>query len=557
MKMTDLRLTLKIGKYQDQVDKRLERWQTHDFARRLWAKDPTLWHPEPLPEITDRLGWLTLPERMQDRCEGIQAFALEVQEEGFSQVLLLGMGGSSLAPEVFQKTFGNAQDDPALVVLDSTHPAAIVDAEKKLDLSRTLVLVSSKSGTTLETISLFRYFWARISAIHPEAGRFFSAVTDAGSPLEKTAREKGFREVFLAPPDVGGRYSAFTEFGLVPAALIGLDIRSLLGKGRLAMNGSFPAGKKTQSPGYILGASLGELFPDRDKLTIWTTPSLASFTNWLEQLLAESTGKQGKGIVPVVGEPFFPAEDYGDDRVFVGIFLAGEPDAELERQILDVEAAGHPTIRIVLEEKLDMGEEFFYWELATASAGAILSIHPFNQPDVQLAKDLAKSAMGSNPKGKRSSGAASESLSADDEKRCASAIESLFSKVMPGDYFAVQAYLPATPENQRALQDVRKELFHKTRLATTLGFGPRFLHSTGQLHKGGPDKVIAIQLVDEPEQVSPVPGTEYTFASLIRAQSAGDYQALRQRKRRILRINLEKDIPGGLQKLRNFISDTV
>jgi transaldolase/glucose-6-phosphate isomerase len=548
------RLTLEIGRYQNPVAARLRQWKAQHFARRLWARDPTLWNPEPLPEITDRLGWLVLPESMQDKCEDILLFARQIKKEGFSHVLLLGMGGSSLAAEVFQKTFGNTPGYPELKVLDSTHPAGITALENELDLSRTLVLVSSKSGTTLETLSLFRYFWNKVSEGHDKAGRFFAAITDGGSPLEQLAKKKRFRRTFLSSPDVGGRYSAFTEFGLVPAALIGLDIQKLLEKGRIASKESLPTEEEKNSPGFILGAALGELAQHKNKLTIWTTPSLRSFTAWLEQLLAESTGKQGRGIVPIVGEPFVPAEIYGRDRVFVGFFLEEEHNPELERRFLELEDSGHPAIRIVMKEKFDLGQEFYLWELATAAAGAVIGIHPFNQPDVQLAKDLARSAMGAGKEKKEAGKNIPNEVSIQEEKACAAAIEDLFSKARPGDYIALQAYLPPTSEIGWVLQNVRSALFERTKLATTLGFGPRFLHSTGQLHKGGPNTVIAIQVVDEPEQDLPVPGTDYTFAELIEAQARGDYQALQQRKRKALRIKLGKNVLDGLQKLGGFFT---
>jgi transaldolase/glucose-6-phosphate isomerase len=548
-------LILNLGRYQDTVNRRLDRWEAQDFARRIWAKDPFLWHPEPQPEIIDRLGWLALPERMQDRCEDILSFAQQIKGEGFTDVLLLGMGGSSLAPEVFQKTFGNIPGYPEICVLDSTHPSAILTVEKKLDLANTLVLVSSKSGTTLETLSLFRYFWYRLSEKHNNPGHRFVAITDAGSPLEHLAKEKKFRKTFLPSPDVGGRYSALTEFGLVPAALIGMDIQVLLDKGKTVSEKSFSPGDEKKSQGFILGASLGELTQHRDKLTIWTSSSLDCVPLWLEQLLAESTGKQGKGIVPIVQEELVQAEIYGHDRVFVGIFLKEEPAPELEKHLRELGAAGHPTIRIVLEEKLDLGMELFIWELATASAGAVLGINPFNQPDVQLTKDLTRAAM---EKGKEATETAKGRFfgaSTGNEKACADAIKDLLSNTKPGDYIALQAYLPPNPDLIRVLQSVRNALFKQTRLATTLGFGPRFLHSTGQLHKGGPSSVLAIQIVDEPEQDMPVPETGYTFATLIESQALGDCRALQQRERLVLRISLGKNPANGLKKLEGFFSD--
>jgi transaldolase/glucose-6-phosphate isomerase len=538
-------LNLSLGKFQDQVDQRMDRWEAQQFARRMWTKDPTLWFPDPQPGITDRLGWLALPERMQDKCEDILSFSHRIKEEGFSHVLLLGMGGSSLAPEVFQKTMGNAPGFPELIVLDCTHPAAIIDVEKKLDPANTLVLVSSKSGTTLETLSLFRYFWTWVSKNHNKPGRCFVAITDEGSSLEGLAREKKFRRTFLPSPDVGGRYSAFTEFGLVPAALIGMDVQRLLEKGRIA---------EKKSLGFILGATLGELAPQRDKLTIWTTSSLAGFPSWLEQLIAESTGKKGKGIVPVVDEPFAPTEIYGQDRVFVGIFLEQENSHDLEGRLRKLEVSGNPTIRIDLKEKLDIGMEIFRWEIATASAGAVLGIHPFNQPDVQLAKDLTRLAMEKSGKATETAQDPLRELSIEEEHASACALESLLLTAKPGDYIAMQAYLPPSTEITLSLQDLREALLKHSRLATTLGFGPRFLHSTGQLHKGGPNTVLAIQITDVPEQDLRVPETDYTFAALIEAQAQGDYRALQQNKRRTLRITLGRDVIGGLKKLAGFFS---
>jgi transaldolase/glucose-6-phosphate isomerase len=335
--------------------------------------------------------------------------------------------------------------------------------------------------------------------------------------------------------------------------LIGLDIQKLLDKGLAASEESLPVKPLKISQGFTLGAALGEMATVKDKLTIWTTPSLTSFTGWLEQLLAESTGKQGRGVVPIVEEPFVPAEFYGRDRVFVGFFLSGEKDPELERGFLDLENAGHPTLRIVLDEKIDLGLEFFRWELATASAGAVLGIHPFNQPDVQLAKDLTRSAMEKGQQRAKSEKSLLKSININEEKACRRAIKDFFAKARPGDYVAVQAYLAATPEIISALNDARNAIFKDTRLATTLGLGPRFLHSTGQLHKGGPNSVLAIQLIDEPENDLPVPGTDYTFASLIEAQANGDIQALLQRKRRVFRIQLGKNALAGLKKLEDFL----
>lgn len=545
--------SLNFGGLHQHVEQRLDRWAEQNFARRVWSRDFSLWQSEPQPDLADRMGWLDLPQRMEHKCDAILSFARQIKEEGLSHVLLLGMGGSSLAAEVFQKTFGSAPGFPELFVLDSTHPAAVTAVERGLNLTKTLVLVASKSGTTLETLSLFRYFWARLSALHNRPGHYFAAITDAGSYLARLAGERNFRRTFLPASDVGGRYSAFTEFGLVPAALIGLDIRKLLEKARAASENSRVAGAEKKSAGYLLGAVLGELARYRDKITIWTTPSLAGFPAWLEQLLAESTGKQGKGIVPVVEEPVGRTEIYGQDRIFAGFFFENEPALELEKHLRALEAIGHPTIRIELKEKCDLGTEIFRWELAAASAGAVLGIHPFNQPDVQLAKDLTRQTMEKSQEERDKTGAPIEEFSIKDEKTCAAALRNFLSAASPGDYIALQAYLPPTQENTRALRMLGDTLLENTRLATTLGFGPRYLHSTGQLHKGGPNTVLALQIIDRPEPHLPIPETDYTFASLIEAQALGDYRALRERDRRVLRITVSGNAIEGVKTLAGFI----
>lgn len=546
------RLSFNLGDFYKQVERRLDRWAEQNFAQRIWAKDPSLWQSEPQPDIVDRLGWLALPERMQDKCDALLSFAHKIKDEGFNHVLLLGMGGSSLAPEVFQKTFGNAPGFLELFVLDCTHPAAIMAVENTLDLAKTLFIVSSKSGTTIETLSLFRYFWARVSEQHENPGRRFIAITDAGSPLARLAQERNFRRIFLPFPDVGGRYSAFTEFGLVPAALIGLDIRRLLENARDASQISRLKGAEEKSPSFLLGAALGELAPHRNKITFLTTPSLAGFPVWLEQLIAESTGKQEKGIIPVVEEPVSPLETYGRDRVFAGLFLEEDQPRDQEEHFRTLEASGHPTIRVGLKEKYDLGREIFRWELATASAGAVLGIHPFNQPDVQRAKDLARKAVGKSGEAREKAGRPIEEFSTDDENTCAAAFFDFLSAAESNDYIALQAYLPPTQEIIQALQTLRHALLKHTQLATTLGFGPRFLHSTGQLHKGGPNTVLALQIVDSPEPVLPVPETDFTFASLIEAQASGDYRALQERNRRVLRISVNRNVIEGLGTLKGF-----
>jgi transaldolase/glucose-6-phosphate isomerase len=518
----------------------------------MWAKDPLLWFSKPQPEITDRLGWLVLPEMMRDNLEELSSFALQIKDEGLIQVVLLGMGGSSLAPDVFQNIFGNAPGYPGLLVLDSTHPSAVCSVEDRLDLKRTLFLVSSKSGTTQETLSLFRYFWHKSSLKTESPGEHFVAITDPGTPLMKLAQERGFRRVFEANPDVGGRYSALTYFGMVPAALIGMDIHRLIDRAWTASEKCAFCGSEDQAAGIILGAALGEVSRDRDKMTFIASDSIRSFPDWLEQLIAESTGKDDRGILPVAGEPLIPVSEYGQDRCFVFLTLSGESDAELEDRMKTLKQAGHPFVRIELSDKFDLGREIFSWEVAVASAGSVLGIHPFNQPDVQLAKDFTKKAMENIGK---EEGSNEETKSFDEPKALVQALKDWLGQANPGDYIAIQAYLPPSEEVTEALQSVRFELLKRTKLATTLGYGPRFLHSTGQLHKGGPNNGLFLQIVDEPNTELPVPETDYSFKNLIKAQAMGDYRALKQRGRRILRVNLKSDTSSGLRKLSESIHE--
>jgi len=543
--------TFKIGEFQAQVDERLKLWKRQNFSRRLWSKDPTLWFSETKPEITDRLGWLSLPEMMHGRLEELVSFAEQVKDEGMSHVVLLGMGGSSLAPDVFQKTFGNVEDYPQLFVLDSTHPSAVLAEEEKLDLQRTLFLVSSKSGTTLETLSLYRYFWNRVSQAVEKPGRHFVAITDSGSALQKLAIDRGFRRVFEANPDVGGRYSALTYFGMVPAALIGMDIHNLLDRAWVAAENCAFFISEENASGLILGAALGEIAKKRDKLTFFASLSISSFPDWLEQLIAESTGKDGKGILPVAGEPSVSSEDYGQDRLFVFLTLKGEDDKEMEERMNALKQAGHPVIRIELKDKFDLGREIFTWEMAVASAGSVLGIHPFNQPDVQLAKDFTRKAMEKG--GKETEGSTVDTWSIDDSEGLDQALKEWLSQSQPRDYIALQAYLAPTPKMTEALQDIRLELLYRTHLATTLGYGPRFLHSTGQLHKGGQNRGLFLQLIDEPGIELPVPESGYDFKNLIKAQAEGDYRALKERGRRVLRVNLKTDVGRGIRRLHDVI----
>ncbi len=549
------RQILELGRDQSRLGERLKSWKEMNFTRRLWNKDPTLWFSEPVPEIKDRLGWLTLPETMHEKLEDLAAFAQEVKEERIIHIVLLGMGGSSLAPEVFQKTFGYKKGYPGLFVLDSTHPEAVRSMQEMIDFRKTLFLVSSKSGTTLETLSLFRHFWNEMSQVYDNPGRYFVAITDPGTPLMNLAQERSFRQVFEAPPDVGGRYSALSVFGLVPAALIGLDTHKLLDRAWITLENNAFCLPEDEASGLILGAALGELSETRDKLTFLTSSSLGSLPDWIEQLVAESTGKDGKGLVPVANEPKATIHAYDKDRVFVGLNLEGDQDRELDERLKDLEAAGHPTIRITLEEKVDLGQEIFRWEIAVAAIGAVIGIHPFNQPDVQLSKEFTQKMMEEDEAEKKDNNEV-KTFSVEDPEGLADALADWVLGASPGDYIALQAYLNPLKEVTSGLQKIRNELLNRTRLATTLGYGPRFLHSTGQLHKGGPNNGLFLQLVDEPEFDLPVPETNFSFGKLIRAQSMGDYQALKQKGRRVLRINLRRDVVAGLEKLMDLMRRT-
>lgn len=542
------RLELRPGKYRKRVERRLKAWQNAQFCERLWKKDPTLWSKEPQAELTDRLGWLELPETMEKQAAELIGFADRVKADGFRHVVLLGMGGSSLAPEVFQRTFGNRPGYPALQVLDSTHPAAVKTVESAIDVSRTLFVVSSKSGTTTETSSFFYYFWDKLKQLRSDPGSHFVAITDPGTPLEALAKERNFRATFHAPEDVGGRYSALTVFGLVPAALIGVDIAGVLARARRMREACGLSAADGANPGLALGAALGELaLAKRDKVTFLCSPSLAAFPAWAEQLVAESTGKDRKGIVPVADEIPAPADRYGSDRFFIYFRLAGDDDRELGGLAAALQAGGHPLARIELRDKIDIGQEFFLWEFAVAAAGAAIGVHPFNQPDVQVAKDLAKKAM-SRSGGKGRAKVRGEVAAANGEV-LRGAVRSWLGKKKSRDYIAVQAFLEPSAENADSLSKICGVLRERVGAAATLGFGPRFLHSTGQLHKGGPNRVMALQIVDQPAHDLPVPETNYTFDALIRAQALGDWSALNQRRRRALRVNLGEDSAAGLTKL--------
>jgi transaldolase/glucose-6-phosphate isomerase len=502
------------------VDRRGETLSAADVPKRIWNRDPTVWKDDPAtPEIRDRLGWLTVGEAMEKEVAALVGFAGEVRSH-YDRVVLCGMGGSSLAPEVLWRTFGAAPGFPTLHVLDSTHPQAVVSALDGVDIAGTLFLVSSKSGTTQESDSFFRHFWDAAGG----RGAQFVAITDAGTPLAELAAERGFRRTFLNPPDIGGRYSALSYFGLVPAALLGADVAGLLERARAGAESCGPEVPVRDNPGARLGAILGEAaLAGRNKATFVLSPEMAGFGSWVEQLIAESTGKEGRGILPVVAEPLGEPQVYGSDRLFVSMTLAGATARGDEQRLEALAAAGHPVVRLTLEDRLDLGREFFRWEFATAVAGSILRINAFDQPNVAESKAnttaVLKDGRPSSPAAKRVD------------------VEAFLAGFRPGDYLALMAYLPPTAENDGRLASLRSRLRDRLKVATTLGYGPRFLHSTGQLHKGGPPVGHFVQIVDHPESDVPIPGAPFTFGTLIAAQAAGDFQALRQRGRPVIRVD--------------------
>src|SRR5690242_13367306 len=515
------RHSAQLRAFDQQVALRLAELERARVPKRIWARDPTVWKPDPkTPEIADRLGWLTVGEVMAQQVKMLAGFAEEIRRE-FDHVVLCGMGGSSLAPEVLWRTFGRRPPPgyPTLTVLDSTDPRAVTGAVADGEVARTLFLISSKSGTTQETDCLYRHFWERSG----QRGTQFVAVTDPDTPLARLAAERRFRRAFSNPRDIGGRYSALSYFGLVPAALIGIDVGALLHRAHRPAEAAAPLVPAAQNPAAWLGALLGEAaLAGRNKATFVLSPGIGRFGLWVEQLIAESTGKEGKGILPVAGEPLGPPDVYGRDRVFVELSLPGESDDAVQGRLRALNAAGHPVVRLTLEDRYDLGQEFFRWEFATAVAGAILRINAFDQPNVAESKQNTKEVLA----GKKPPTPASS----------ASELDRFFAAIKPGDYLALMAYLPPTPENDRRLAVARAKLRDRLKVATTLGYGPRFLHSTGQLHKGGPPVGHFLQIIERVEQDVPIPGMPYTFGQLESAQAEGDLLALRGRGRPAVRI---------------------
>ena len=561
------------------VQSTLRKLEEQKFSKRLWDCDASLWKSEPEARkiIRNALGWLTIARAMREQQDAIKSFAEEAREAGFRHAVLLGMGGSSLCPDVLRATFGTAPGYLGLHVLDSTVPANVAHVEKSIDLAQTLFLVSSKSGGTTETLSFYQYFYGQVRKVKGEkAGENFVAITDPGSGLEKLAAERSFRRVFHGAPDIGGRYSALSNFGMVPAALIGLDIADVLDRAERMMAACGPRVAAGDNPGVSLGVILAEAArAGRDKITFVISSEIGTFADWVEQLIAESTGKEGKGLVPVAGEALGEPSNYGDDRIFVHMRLASDSGESTARKLKKLEDAGHPVIRIELASKFDLAQEFFCWEVATATAGALLEINAFDQPNVQESKDNTKRLLeGFRFEGKlpaESAVLASEGLEfyCDPETRSAlekrskgadsaeTLLAGFLEQARPGDYAALMAYLERTPEIESQLQSIRLGLRDALRAATTLGFGPRFLHSTGQLHKGGPNKGLFLQITAADSEDLRIPGEPYTFSVLKQAQALGDLQSLESKKRRVLRVHMAKDTRSGLERLSKVLEAAV
>ena len=542
-------------------------WRASGKVRRLWQHDTSLWTGT---DEANWLGWLSITEQQIANADNLRRLAEEVKREGFTDILLLGMGGSSLCPEVLEKTFGRIAGFPQLHVLDSTDPAQIKTFESQVNLAKTLFVVSSKSGTTLEPNIYKQYFFEHVKRVvgAEKVGSHFIAITDPGSKMQQVAEADRFRHIFHGDLSIGGRYSALSNFGMVPAALMGLDIAKFLDPTAEMVEACAPSVPVHENPGVTLGIILGIAVKNgRDKVTIITSPGISDLGAWLEQLLAESTGKQGKGIIPVDREELASPDVYGNDRIFAYVRLDSAPDAVQDAKVAALEQSGHPVVRISLADIYDLGQEFFRWEIATAVAGSIIGINAFNQPDVEASKIATRNLTaeyektGSLPAETPlfDNGGVklfTDSTNADalgkavaGNKSLAGYLRAHLSRLAAGDYFALLAFIEMSFENEARLQEIRRTLRNNKRVATCMGFGPRFLHSTGQAYKGGPNSGVFLQVTCDDAVDLPVPGQKYTFGVVKAAQARGDFQVLAERGRRALRVHLGQDVNSGLAAL--------
>ncbi|MDR3667233.1 MAG: hypothetical protein P4L35_10365 [Ignavibacteriaceae bacterium] len=545
------------------VENRLQLWEENNSCARLWNLDSTLWKqkPEENIELSNRLGWLNLPLSMQNHVNELNEFAESVKKV-FDNIVLLGMGGSSLAPEVFYKTFGKKKGYPALTVLDSTHPLSVRRIVDICDINRTLFIVSSKSGGTTETMSFFYLFYDSLSKIGTNPGDHFIAITDKGSGIESIALDNKFKKIFITPGEVGGRYSALTYFGLVPAVLIGVDISELLKNAEKMEKNCSKNSDLLLSEGFRLGALLGELnLRKKDKITFFASPKISSIPSWIEQLIAESTGKEGKGIIPVISEPTGALEVYGTDRVFIHLRVKDDDNTNYDSIVVKLKNAGFPVVVIHLDDVYDLGKEIYKWEIATAMAGSIMAINPFDQPNVQLAKTLANESMeqfkqtGKLPVETPAIIQNNISLFGKfNSKDIKPAFIEFISKAAAGDYFSIQCFLPFSTNLDSSIDKLKIALRNKFHIAVTSGYGPRFLHSTGQLHKGDGNKGLFIQFTSDAVYDIDVPGRGYSFGTLITAQAQGDLKALRNNGRRVISIHLSGNLNDHIDYFTSLLN---
>ncbi|HEY1936605.1 MAG TPA: bifunctional transaldolase/phosoglucose isomerase [Candidatus Angelobacter sp.] len=557
------------------VQATLKDWQANNKMARLWQGDASLWTSDDENKWT---GWLHVVEDQIAHSQQLAEIAADAAKAGFSDALLLGMGGSSLCPEVLKITFGKQPGHPKMHVLDSTDPAQIKTIENQVDLARTLCIVASKSGSTLEPNIFKQYFFNRVQQVisKEKAGQHFIAITDPGSKMQQVAERDGFRKIFFGVPSIGGRYSALSNFGMVPASVMGLDVRKFLQRTQEMVEACGPEVPAEQNPGAVLGAILGTLGNlGRNKVTIITSSGIHDLGAWLEQLIAESTGKIGKGLIPVDRETLGAPQVYGDDRVFIHLRLANEPDTAQKQRLDALRNAGQPVVEIELSDVYDLGQEFFRWEIATAVAGSILQINPFNQPDVEASKIVTRQLTEAYEKsGKLPEEAPiftqdgiklfTDARNAENLNKLAANDRSLtgflrahLNQLGSGDYMAVLAYIEMNDDHENQLQAMRHAVRDRKRVATCLGFGPRFLHSTGQAYKGGPNTGVFLQITCDDANDLPVPEQKYTFGTVKAAQARGDFQVLADRKRRALRVHLPKDVNTELNKLKQVVMDAL
>ena len=546
----------------------LDDWKDNNKVARLWQKDASLWSNT---DESNWLGWLAISEEQLRSIAIFNQLAADVKKAKFKHVVLLGMGGSSLCPEVLRLTFGKVAGFPELHVLDSTDPVQIKALERKLDLKRTLAIVSSKSGSTLEPNIFKQYFFERVKkAVGEElVGSRFIAVTDPGSKMQQVAEADKFWRIFAGVPSIGGRYSALSNFGMVPAAAMGVDVPKFLKSAQEMVKACGPTAAADKNPGVLLGTIMGVAANHgRDKITIITSPGIFDLGAWLEQLIAESTGKIGKGIIPVDREKLAKPDTYGSDRLFAYLTLAGKTNKTQDAAVLALEKAGQPVVRIALPNTYALGQEFFRWEIATAVAGSIIGIDAFNQPDVEASKVETRKltgeyeSTGSLPAESPFLVTKDAKLFADDKnaaalaggKTLADVLKTHLSRIAASDYFAVLGYIPMNAENEAALQTIRTAVRDGKKVATCLGFGPRFLHSTGQAYKGGPNSGVFLQITCDDASDLPVPGQRYTFGVVKAAQARGDFAVLAERGRRALRVHLGKNLKSGLKALARAVS---